>query len=111
MSRIASGVVILATFVMLVGCATTKQYGATGGSRSDGTVKLSYQYGQFEKPVVNPQQAVEIARSKCSAWGYDNAEAFGTEVSNCTASNQYGCVQWLVTAEFQCLGGPGGATK
>lgn len=99
--------VVLATaLVMLAGCATTKQYGATGGSRADGTVKLSYQYGGFEKPVVDPQQAITVARAKCSAWGYTDAEPFGMEISTCTASNQYGCVQYVVTSEYQCLGKP-----
>ena len=107
MNHSVLALVLLATLSMLTGCATTKQYGATGGSRADGTVKLSYQYGGFEKPVVDPQQAVNLARSKCAAWGYSDAEAFGTGIRTCTASNTYGCMQWLVTTDFQCLGGPG----
>jgi hypothetical protein len=106
MSRPASTMVLLAALVLSASCATPKQYGAIGGSRSDGTVQLAYQYGGLEKPVVDSQQAVQLARSKCRAWGYEDAEAFGTEVTKCTASNQYGCTQWLVTSEFQCLGGP-----
>ena len=104
MNRMASTIVLLATLFMSASCATPKQYGATGGSRADGTVKLSYQYGGFEQPVVDTQQAVHLARSKCSAWGYENAEAFGTEIKTCTAFNEYGCIQWLVTSEFQCIG-------
>jgi hypothetical protein len=107
MNHMAKNVILLAMLAFLVSCATTKQYGATGGSRADGTVKLSYQYGGFEKPVVDPQQALSLARSKCRAWGYTDAEAFGTEISTCTASNAYGCLQYVVTAEYQCLGGPG----
>ena len=96
----------ISLFFILGGCATKMNYIATGGSRSDGTVKLSYQYGGLQKPIVDPQQAVELARLKCSAWGYTGAEPFGGEMRTCTAYNQYGCVQVLVTAQFQCLGGP-----
>ena len=88
------------------GRITPMNYVATGGSRSDGTVKLSYQFGGFQKPVVDAQQGIELAKAKCAAWGYTGAEPFGGEVQNCTAYNQYGCVQFLVTAEYQCLGGP-----
>ena len=96
----------LGATMLLASCATTKQYGATGGSRADGTVKLSYQYGEFEKPIVDPQQALTLARSKCSAWGYIDAEPFGTEIITCAESNAYGCVQHIVTGEYQCLGKP-----
>jgi hypothetical protein len=34
----------------LAGYATTKEFVATGGSRADGTVHLSYEYGMFESP-------------------------------------------------------------
>lgn len=97
---------LLASMFVLGGCATPMNYMATGGSRSDGTVKLSYQYGGFQKPVVDAQQGIELAKSKCAAWGYTGAEPFGGQVRNCTAYNQYGCIQFLVTAEFQCIGGP-----
>ena len=97
---------LLASMFVLGGCATPMNYVATGGSRSDGTVKLSYQYGEFQQPVVDAQQGLDLAKSKCAAWGYTGAEPFGGEISNCTAYSQYGCVQFLVTAEYQCLGGP-----
>jgi hypothetical protein len=91
----------------LLGCATTKDWAATGGSRSDGTVKLSYQYSMFESPNVNMTQASNIAVVKCGAWGYSGAEAFGGEIRECTGRNGYGnCVEWNVSAEYQCLGEP-----
>ena len=98
--------VLLASPLALGGCATPMNYAATGGSRSDGTVKLAYQYGGFQQPVVDAKQGRELAKAKCSAWGYTGAEPFGGEVRNCTAYNQYGCAQFLVTAEYQCLGAP-----
>ena len=98
--------VIIATIMILsmMGCATTKDWVATGGSRADGTIKLSYEYGSFESPQLNEQQAVETAKKRCKAWGYGNAEAFGGVVKNCQApSSMGGCDQWLVTKEYQCL--------
>ncbi len=88
------------------GCETPKDWMATGGSRSDGTVKLSYQLGPFERPVVNNQQGLELATSKCQAWGYTNAEAFGGATRTCNNFTSSGCNSWLVTAEYQCLGSP-----
>lgn len=90
----------------LAGCATTKEWGATGGSRADGTVKLSYQYGLFEKPQVSAQQGIELAKSKCAAWGYTDAEPFGAATRSCNNYSTSGCNSWLVTAEYQCLGSP-----
>ena len=98
--------VLLTSMFVLGGCATPMNYAATGGSRSDGTVKLSYQFREFQQPVVDAQQGIELAKSKCAAWGYTGAEPFGGELRTCAYSNQYGCVQFLVTAEYQCLGGP-----
>ena len=42
---------------LLSGCAVDKYPVATGGSRSDGTVKLSYQVGQWEQPQVHMDAA------------------------------------------------------
>lgn len=86
------------------GCAVQKQYGASGGSKADGTVKMSYTYGAFEIPEVNESQALESAAKRCKAWGYDSAEAFDFVESKCQQwSNDIGCVSRIVTKEFQCL--------
>jgi YecR-like lipoprotein len=97
---------VAAIAIVLTGCATTKEFAATGGSRSDGTVKLSYEYGEFEKPVVDLQQGVRLAQEKCAVWGYSGAQAFGAAEQTCVVSNAYGCIRWRVTAEYQCLGSP-----
>lgn len=91
--------------IILSGCATQKNLQATGGSKSDGTVELSFQYGLFEKPEVNWAQGVQIARSRCQAWGYSDAEAFGGTESTCNQHNGYGnCIDTVVTATYQCIG-------
>lgn len=90
--------------VGLAGCATTKTWSATGGSRSDGVIKLSYEYGLFEVPQVNEQQALELATTRCIAWGYSGSEAFGGQTQVCNNVSSGGCNRWLVTREYQCLG-------
>ena len=90
---------------VLSGCTSVKTLQATGGSRSDGVIELSYQYGMFEKPQVQWEQGLITATSRCEAWGYQGAEAFGGTTSQCQAYNGYGnCVRQHVTAKYQCLG-------
>ncbi|MFL1802815.1 YecR family lipoprotein [Plesiomonas shigelloides] len=87
------------------GCTSVKTLQATGGSRADGVVELSYEYGMFETPQVQWEQGLVTARERCQAWGYSNAEAFGGTTSACQAFNGYGnCVRALVTAKYQCIG-------
>lgn len=96
-------VVIVALAVS--GCAVKKQYGASGGSKSDGTVKMSYIYGAFEVPEVNETQALQKAIKRCQVWGYKSAEAFEFTNKQCQSRDGYGgCNSWLVTKEFQCNG-------
>lgn len=97
--------IILVIFVgLLTGCATSKQWSAIGGSRADGTVRLAFDYGAFEKPQLEPGQGVQLAAERCRAWGYMSSQAFGGAQQQCTARNQYGCVAWRVFADFQCTG-------
>jgi len=95
----------LCVLVFLLGCAVQKDWVATGGSRADGTIRLSYEYGFLESPQVSESQAVSLAAQRCAVWGYDGAEAFGGTITNCNQPDGFGgCNRWLVTAEFQCLG-------
>lgn len=89
----------------LSGCATTKSWVATGGSRADATVRLSYTYGPFEQPHASEQEALNLATSRCAVWGYDGAEAFGGAEQRCVApGGMGGCNQFEVTKEYQCTG-------
>jgi hypothetical protein len=97
-------IIIIVTLLMCFGCAVQKDWVATGGSKADGTVKLSYQYGVFEKFVLDSNQAQKLAVSRCQAWGFTHSEAFGGSISQCQSFDMYGsCTSWLVTAEFQCI--------
>ena len=62
--RLAAFAAILVT---VQGCAVQKQLVATGGSRADGTVKMSYEFGMFEQPVINIQQGVQSAIQRCQS--------------------------------------------
>tara|TARA_R110001583_G_scaffold117869_1_gene269003 strand:- start:532 stop:957 length:426 start_codon:yes stop_codon:yes gene_type:complete len=90
----------------IAGCAVQKTWTPTGGSRSGGNVDLSYEYGLFQSPQVNNQQGVNAAKSKCIAWGYTDAEAFGGSMRKCSNYGPDGCNRWLVTASYQCIGEP-----
>lgn len=95
------GTLVLAFGV--VGCASVKTLEATGGSRSDGTVELSYEHGAFEAPQVQWEQGLVTARERCAAWGYSDAEAFGGQKSICQVAGSYRCVYFLVTVAYQCI--------
>ena len=91
--------------LFMSGCAVHKEYAATGGSRSDGTIELSYQVEQFEKPRVNEEQGKQLALSKCKKWGYNDAEAFGGKETDCQARNGYGnCISAKIITQYQCVG-------
>lgn len=98
--------IVVAAALFMSGCATPVTLTPTGGSRADGTVHLSYEYGVFDKPVVDMEQAQASATRSCSGWGYTGAQPFGGAVQKCQAYNQYGCVRALVTVTYQCTGAP-----
>lgn len=97
---------LMATLVLafgVAGCASVKTLEATGGSRSDGTVELSYEYGAFEAPQVQWERGLLTARERCAAWGYSDAEAFGGQKSTCQIPGTYQCVRFFVTVTYQCI--------
>lgn len=96
----AAGVTALA--FTLGSCATSKNWQATGGSRSDGVVRLSYEYTLFESPVTDEAHGQRVASERCAAWGYDLARPFGGQTRVCTDNGYDGCMNWRVTKEYQC---------
>lgn len=98
-------IIMLLLIASITACATVKVPQPTGGSRADGTVDLSYQYGMFEEPQIDWIAAENAATQRCSAWGYSGAEAFGGQTQQCQKFNGYGnCIQQHVTVSYQCLG-------
>ena len=103
---------IAAVLAVLSGCATEKDFYATGGSRADGSVDMAYDFAEFEQPVIDIAQAQRIAKSKCRVWGYSDAEAFGGKQQICNRTNNYGgCVAGQVVYKYQCLGDLGAAPQ
>ena len=96
---------VLVSCLLLTACAVNKNLEATGGSRADGTIELSYDYDQYESPITNPDQGLQTAMSRCRAWGYKDAEAFGGARTSCSMpGGMGGCSRYLVTVKYQCLG-------
>jgi hypothetical protein len=105
--KLTTILVAAALIIMSVqGCATVvqKQLVPTGGSRADGTVKLSYEYSRFEIPKVDKQQGLIAAKQRCASWGYTGAEAFGGFTRACLIQSGRSCMRWLVSVEYQCTG-------
>lgn len=96
-------IILIALFA--VGCSSQKSFNTVGGSKSDATVKMAYEYGLFERPVVNHQEAHDKAVKRCAAWGYTGAESFDNGYKTCIAQNYQsgGCNAYRVTKEFQCI--------
>lgn len=108
MTRILAALVLAA---LLSGCAVTRNWNATGGSRADGVVRLSYEAHEMETVQVNESQGVRLAAQRCRTWGYSGAEAFGGVTRQCTKFGGFsGCSQWTVTKDYQCTG-TGAATE
>ncbi|HEY0684618.1 MAG TPA: YecR family lipoprotein [Steroidobacter sp.] len=95
----------LAFIAMLPACAVQKTLVPTGGSRSDGTVELSYDVRMFETAKVDFQQGATVAAQRCQAWGYSDAQAFGGQKTHCHQYNGYGsCLNATVSVQYQCIG-------
>lgn len=101
-------IILLASIgFFLAGCAAVpKEMIPVGGSKADGTVRMGYAYGAFEKPIVDLEQAKILAGQKCKIWGYDGAEPFGGQQSSCGQTDGFGnCNLTNVTVEYQCIDG------
>ena len=95
--------IILGLF-FLVGCSVNKTFSATGGSKADGTVRLSYWYGAFETPNASlDETAHQTAKDRCNNWGYSDAKSFDEVTRSCVSWNAYGCIQYQVSVDYQCI--------
>ncbi len=93
--------VLAVTF--LAGCAVTKVPVATSGSRSDGVIEMTYEYGAFESPQVDWERTRQDAADRCARLGYKRAEVFGGSKRACVSIDPNGgCNRWQVTTDYQC---------
>jgi TPR repeat protein len=98
---------VLFICISLMGCTKTiKTLQATGGSRADGVVELSYGISAFE--IIDKilwDKAVVTATEACQQWGYDLAKRFEGNPSNkCQMQGDFGsCAYFLRTYKYQCI--------
>ena len=92
-----------ALLLNLAACATSQPTGAvSGGDRSGGVVRVSYEYPEFQQPDVSDEQAMKIALGRCAGWGYDDAEPIAGQTRQCSNMEGANCDLWTVTREYQC---------
>jgi len=93
--------------ILLASCTTNvpKELVATGGSKADGVVELSYQYNELETPIVDKAKGQETAEKRCKAWGYKRADPFGGEkiICNISPGAWTSCGNYIGTIQYQCL--------
>lgn len=89
--------------ILFAGCAVQKELVPTGGSKADGIVELSYEFGGFDVPRVDEEQGAKAAKQRCEKWGYKDAEKFGGQKTVCNMYGGLGCARMLVTVQYQCL--------
>jgi hypothetical protein len=85
----------------LTGCTVTKHWEAIGGSKADAVVTLSYERCEFQTAEVNDQEGLEVAKKRCVAWGYKNAEAFDAAHSYVQSTGFYHTLR--VVKQYQCV--------
>jgi hypothetical protein len=105
MTRIAPTLRFLATAAMLLNlaaCATSQKWAVAGGDRSDGVVRVSYDYPEFQQPEVSDAQAMKIALGRCAGWGYGAARPIPGQTRQCSNMEGANCNLWTVTREYQC---------
>jgi hypothetical protein len=91
-----------ALLLNLAACATSQKWGVSGGDRSNGVVRISYVYPEFQQPAVSDEQAMKLALGRCEGWGFDNAEPIAGQIRQCANMDGTNCNLWTVTREYQC---------
>ncbi len=98
---------LLVLAAQLLGCApraeVTKTLVATGGSRSDGVVEMSFEYEGPERYRIDWDAALASARQRCLDWGYSDAKPFGGTKSSCQMYAGGDCERFFATVAYQCL--------
>jgi YecR-like lipoprotein len=92
----------VALLLSLAACATSQRWAVSGGDRSDGVVRISYEYAEFQQPEVNDAQGLELALGRCQGWGYERAEPIAGQIRQCSNMEGSNCNLWTVTREYQC---------
>ncbi|MBC7101974.1 MAG: hypothetical protein H5U13_01930 [Parvibaculum sp.] len=96
--------VALALFsVAVFGCSSSvKTPIPTGGSKSEGIIRMSYEDGMLERASADWSAADKVATERCVGWGYSGAQRFELEKSTCQISDSGICLSAIRTVEYQC---------
>lgn len=95
----------VALAIMITGCASpvTKDWGASGGSKADGTVQLSVRYGDMQTPILDDAQGKRAALARCEKWGYSSVDEFDFVNKVCMQPGGLsGCRDTVITKTYQC---------
>lgn len=95
---------IVLILALLQGCAVAVTPRPVTGSRADGTVVMSYEYGWLSVPEVDWISADREATQRCKAWNYQYAERFGAGIEQCSSYSDGTCVRYRVDTSYQCTG-------
>lgn len=114
MSALHTSISLLFLSLTVIGCAKNaviKIPEAVGGSKSDGTVRMGYDYFASERVTPDWFKATLSAQNRCISWGYVKAEPFSGQMNHCI---EYGagllvngampgvCARGVVYKDFQC---------
>ncbi|EHN5173279.1 hypothetical protein KI912_003135 [Salmonella enterica] len=96
--------IILSVPLLLSGCiSTVTELSASGGSRADGTVVMSTEYGEFDSIDINKEKALVSATRRCQSWGYRTAQPFDAGFSKCSDFSGFGCTRYIYSISYQCI--------
>ncbi|MGG5965176.1 YecR family lipoprotein [Salmonella enterica] len=87
---------------ILSGCAVS-ELSSTGGSRADGTIVMSVEYGGFDYLDINQDKALNSAIRRCQSWGYRTAQPFDAGFSKCSDFSGFGCTRYIYSISYQCI--------
>jgi hypothetical protein len=95
---------ILPVFLALAACASAPHWNPSNSSRELGVVRVAYEYPRSQEPTMSDAQAVQLAQSRCSTWGYARAQMIPGELRDCSVKDGESCELWKITREYQCEG-------
>jgi len=95
--------ILISTVFLVAGCTVSKQFIASGGDRSAGTITLSLTYGMMQKVKTDPEATYQEALSRCAAWGYSDAEPFGFVETKCIQHDGTYCLKYMMSIDYQCI--------
>ncbi|VDH00639.1 MULTISPECIES: YecR family lipoprotein [Eikenella] len=115
MTPIKSSILRLSALILLTtslsGCigamvaqSRTTDWGASGGSRADGFIQLSYDRSPLDKEKPVDSRVKQLAVTRCSVWGYQDAEPFDYVKTSCVEPGHgiFTCDLYRHSVQFQC---------